>query len=204
MKSFSLSTLLLVIVIVALAISQIILVTQLRWARAEVNDVRSKYGYIHVTDPSKTYVAQIAEKESAGDAYRIWIPKGSRYLLHLTDSNFETNDSPKNPTPTKTISLDDWRQGADTTLSCTIYWENKSPRVVVHSKSDEIFNYQPPHWEGSSGPSEWTWLQSNGQNEYSADQNIQFMLWRDKLTNRGILLWLEPIANSELRRRQSN
>ena len=201
MKSFSLSTLLLVVVIAALTFSQILLMRQLGLARAEVNDVRRKYGYIRVTDKSKTYVAQIPENESAGDAYRLWIPKGSRYLLHLTDSSFETNDSPINPLPTETVSLDDWSRGADTILSFSIYWENKAPRVVVHTKTDEVFDYVPSNWKGNSGPSEWTWLQSYGQTEYSADQNIRFMLWRDKTTNRGILLWLESHATFEQRQR---
>jgi len=204
MKSFSLSTLLLVVVIAALTFSQILLMRQLGLARAEVNDIRRKYGYIRVTDKSKTYVAQIPENESAGDAYRLWIPKGSRYLLHLTDSRFETNDSPTNPLPTKTILLEDWSQGADTTLSFSIYWENKAPRVVVHTKTDEIFDYVPSDWKGNSGPSEWTWLQSGWQTAYSADQNIQFVLWRDKTTTRGILLWMEPYATWEERRRQNN
>ena len=76
MKSFSLSTLLLVVVIAALTFSQILLMRQLGLAHAEVNDIRRKYGYVRVTDKSKTYVAQIPENESAGDAYRLWIPKG--------------------------------------------------------------------------------------------------------------------------------
>jgi hypothetical protein len=203
MRSFSLSTLLLTMVIVALVVSQTILIRQLRLARAEVNDVRRKYGYLHVTDKKKTYVAQIAENESSGDAYRLWIPKGSRYLLHLTDANFDTNDSPTNPTPTRSISLDDWNQGADTTLSCTIYWESTAPRIVVHTKSDKIFDYVLPNWSGGSGPSELTWFQpGGGQTEYSTDQNIQFMLWRNRTINRGILLWLEPYSNWEKRERQ--
>jgi len=70
--------------------------------------------------------------------------------------------------------------------------------------NDEVFDDVPSNWKGNSGPSEWTWLQSGGQTEYSADQNIQFMLWRDKTTNRGILLWLEPHATWEQRQRQSN
>ncbi len=203
MKSFSLSTLLLVVVIVALGVSQILLLRQLSLARAEVNDVRRKYGYIHVTDQSKTYVAQIAENENPGDAYRIRIPKGSRYVLHLTDAEFETNEAPKNPVPTKTISLNDGSQVTDTTLSCIIYSEKQGPRVVVYTKTDAIFDYLLPDWKGTVNPSEWTWLQSAGQTEYSTDQNIPFLLWRDKTTHRGMMLWLEPYATWEARQRQS-
>ncbi len=199
MKSYSLSTLLLLTVIVALVLSQIILTRQLGLARAEVTDVRRKFGYINVVDKSKTYVAQIAQNEADGDTYRLWIPNGSHYLLHVTDATFESTDRPIKLLPTKSISLDNWKQGADTVLSCVMYWENNAPRIVVHSKAGEILNYVLQDWQGASGPSELTWFQGE-QREYNSNQNIELMLWRNKSDKRGILLWLEPFANSEKRR----
>jgi hypothetical protein len=198
MKSYSLSTLLLLTVIVALILSQLLLMHQLSLARAEVNDVRRKFGYIHVVDETKTHVAQIAENEADGDAYRLWIPRGSRYFLHLTDATFESSDSPTDPIPTKSVSLNDWERGADTVLSCVIYWENNAPRVVVHSKTSELFSYVLPDWNGASSAGELTWFQGE-QREYNANQNIQLMLWRNTSSKRGILLWLEPFTNSEKR-----
>jgi hypothetical protein len=201
-KSFSLSTLLLLVVIAALSFSQIVLIWQLSSARSEVQEIRRKFGYIRVTDRTKTYVAQIAENEANGDAYRIWIPKGRRYVLHLTDGIFETTDRPTNPIPTKSYAMNDWAEGADTTLSCSIYWENKTNRVLVHSKTDELFDYSMPDWQAGSGPSELTWFQPYGQSEYTADQTIQFMLWRNTNNKRGILLWMEPMEQFEKRKRE--
>lgn len=107
MKSYSLSTLLLLMVVVALILSQLILMQQLRVAREEVNDVRRKFGYIHVVDQSKTYVALIEENEKDGTAFRIFVPKGSHYVLHLTDATFDSNECPADPIPTTSISLKD-------------------------------------------------------------------------------------------------
>jgi hypothetical protein len=199
MKSYSLSTLLLLMVVVALILSQVILMQQLRVAREDVNDVRRKFGYIHVVDKSKTYVALIAENEADGTAFRVWVPKGSHYVLHLTDATFDSNEGPADPVPTTSISLNDWQQGADTTLSCSLYWENNSPRAIVHDKTSQLMDHVLPDWIGASGPSELTWY-PGAQTEYTSNQNIPLMLWRNTSSKRGILLWLEPLAKSDARR----
>lgn len=54
-------------------------------------------------------------------------------------------------------------------------------------------------WVGSSGPSELTWY-PGVPTEYTSNQNIPLMLWRNSISKRGILLWLEPLAKSEARR----
>lgn len=202
MKSYSLSTLLLLMVVVALILSQVILMQQLSVARAEVNDVRRKFGYIHVVDQSKTYVALIEENEKDGTAFRIWVPKGSQYVLHLTDAKFDSNECPADPIPTTSISLKDWQQGADTMLSCSLYWEKDVPRAVVHDKTSQLMDHVLSGWIGASGPSELTWYPGL-PTEYTSNQNIPLMLWRNSSSKRGILLWLEPLAKSELRRAAS-
>lgn len=199
MKSYSLSTLLLWMVVVALILSQVILMQQLRVARAEVNDVRRKFGYIRVVDRNKTYVVLIAENEADSTAFRIWVPKGSHYVLHLTDATFDSNESPADPIPTTSISLSNWQQGADTTLSCSLYWENNRPRAVVQDKTSQLMDHVLSDWIGASGPSELTWY-PGVPTEYTSNQNIPLMLWRNASSRRGILLWLEPLAKAEARR----
>jgi len=122
MKSYSLLTLLLLIVIAALSVSQFVMMRQLADAQAEIDTVRRKYGYIRIENENSTYVSRIADNEQGENAYRIRVPSGSRYLLHLTDATFEKSDYPVDPIPTKTISLNGWQEGADAVLSYSIYW----------------------------------------------------------------------------------
>ena len=162
--------------------------------------IRRRFGHIRAEDETKSYVARISEpNEQNSQAYRIHVPAGSRYLLHLTDTTFVEDDYPTNPVPTKTISLNGWRDGADVVLSYNIYWENNAPRVVVHTETDEIFDYVPPNWS-SGGPSEAANLQTKQQESFSADETIRFMWWRDSTTKRGIMLWLEPFSKWNDRR----
>jgi hypothetical protein len=173
---------------------------QLADAREEVESIRRKYGYIRVEDEKMTYVSRIAENEETDDAYRIVVPAGSRYLLHLTDTQFEHDGYPPDPIPTKTISLNGWREGADVVLSYSIYWENNAPRVVVHTEADEFFDYVPPNWQSGGGPNEGSHLQTAPQKAFAIDETIQFMWWKDPSTKRGIMLWLEPHSQWEARR----
>lgn len=198
MKSYSLTTLLLLTVVVALILSQVLLMKQLKVAREEVNDVRRKFGYIRVVDKSKTYVALIAENEADSTAFRVWVPKGSHYVLHLTDATFDSNECPADPIPTTSISLKDWQQGADTVLSCSLYSEKNGPRAIVHDKTSQLMDHVLSDWIAASGPSEVTWY-PGAPTEYTSNQNIPLMLWRNSSSKRGILLWLEPLAKSEAR-----
>jgi len=191
-KSFSLSTLLLLTVIVALVMSQVVMSWRLIEANAELDLNRRRFGHIKVHDESKTYVSRIEDPNaSISTSYRIRVPEGSRYLLHLTDATFPQKRYPANPIPTKSISLNGWRDGANVILSYNIYWENNAPRFSVHTETQEFFNYVPPSWvDGGQGES--FDLQTNPQNEYSTNESIEFMWWRDSSTKRGFMLWLEP------------
>ena len=128
---FSLLNLLFLVVIVALCTSHFVMFRQLSEARSEVENVRRKYGHIKIDDEKMTYVSRIADNEEAEDAYRIIVPAGSRYMLHLADANWDGDGFLPDPTPTKTISLNGWRDGADVILSISTYWENNAPRIVV-------------------------------------------------------------------------
>ena len=202
MKSYSLFSLLLLVVIAAMVVSQFLMMRQLAEARAEIDSVRSKYGYIRVDDRSKTYVARIADNEEDVDSYRICVPAGSRYLLHITDTTFEDSDYPDDPIPTKSISLNHWREGADAVLSYSIYWENDALRFVVHTETEKMFDYVPADWVAGTGggPSEGSHLITETQAEFSTSETIRFMWHRDPTTKRGLMLWLEPYAKWEAKR----
>lgn len=199
-KSYSLSTLLLLMVIAALIMSQIVMMWRLADARSELELNRRRFGYIHVDDESKSYVARIPEPNAQEKtSYRIRVPAGSRYLLHLTDTTFSGEGYPTNPVPTRSISLNSWRDGADVILSYCIYWKDNAPRLNVHTETEEFFDYVPPDWT-NGGPSESTRLESNPQNEYPIDKTIEIMSWRDSRTKRGLMLWLEPYSSWNARR----
>ena len=63
---FSLSTLLLLVVIVAQILSQVVMMRELVVARAEVEEVRRKYGHIRVENAQQIFVARIMVNENDG------------------------------------------------------------------------------------------------------------------------------------------
>lgn len=193
-RSFALSTLLLWTVIIALTLSNIVAA----WRLADVNDElelnRRRYGHITVTDPAKAYVSRIEDpNESSTTSFRVRVPEGSRYLLHLSDATFGQNGPSANLQPTESISLNGWRDGADAVLSYSILWDKDRPRITVHSETQGYFDYAPLDWDGSETRESWT-NDARPQSEYSTDETIKFMWWRDSATGRGFVLWLEPFS----------
>jgi hypothetical protein len=194
MKRFSLLTLLLLTAIAGLIFSQVVMMRKLAVANAEVDNARRKYGYISVGDPTRTYVSAIAENEQNASAIRIIVPAGSRYLLHLSDTTFNHQTKTESLPPTKTISLNSWRDGADVTLTYAIYMENGKPRVEVHTETKTLFNYTLENWVASGQPTEGTGTGFDGQRDFSIDDPIPIMTWLDPGTERGVAIWLEPYS----------
>lgn len=191
-RSFAISTLLLWTLIIALTLSNIVAA----WRLADINDEleanRRRYGHITVADPTKTYISRIEDPNASSDtSFRVQVPEGSRYLLHLSDASFDESGPPADLQPTTSISLNGWRDGAEAVLSYSIQWDEDRPRIIVHSETEEFFDYTPSDW-GESGKSEsWT-TDARPQSEHSIEETIRFMWWRDSATGRGFVLWLEP------------
>lgn len=179
-------------VIIALTLSNIVAAWRLADIQDELELNRRRYGHINVTDPAKTYVALIEDpNESSRESFRVRVPEGSRYLLHLSDATFTADGPPANLEPTQTISLNGWRDGAESVLTYSIQWDRDRPRVVVHSETESYFDYAPTSWS-REGTSESSRVDARPQREYSTDETIRFMWWRDSATGRGFVLWLEP------------
>lgn len=201
MKSYSLLTLLFVVTLVALTVSQIMTMKELAEARAEVDSIRRKYGWIRIEDESKAYVSRFVNDDrermvggfGAQQTFRIVVPAGSRYLLHLTDAVAGENSYSGKLTPTKTFALDRWRNGADAVISCRVSRENNSPRVVVHTETDLIFDYLPPNWSVGYSHRFESWPDLVGQQtEFATDETIRLYWCREVNAQRGFMLWLEP------------
>lgn len=202
MKKFSLSTLLLLIVIVALSVSQFFMMQQLKSARKEVDAVRKSYGHISVDDPTLTYVCGIPKSQNrVPTAARIVVPAGSRYLLHLSDATFD-DQTPSNSLPaTKTISLNSWRDGADKILTCEVLRDNGVPVVKVRTDEHEFFNYRMEGWTDSGQMHEGSFVSE--PRSFTVDETISISTWRDPGTKRGVAIWLEPHARAKQRENAS-
>lgn len=206
-RSFSIATLLLWTLIIALTLSNIVAAWRLADI-AEINDElkenRRRYGYITVTDPAKTYVSEIeAPEEPWNTSLRVRVPKGSWYLLHLSDASFDEHGPPADLQPTETISLNGWRDGAEAVLTYSIQLDKGRPRIVVRSEAQGLFDYVPPDWGVSDTGEEWTegWMiDAQPQLEYSIDETIRLTWFRNAVTGRGLVLWLEPFSTWNERR----
>jgi hypothetical protein len=203
-KSLSLTTLLLLTTISALIVGLVAVGRRLADAQAEVEDVRRKYGHIRAEDPGATYIARIEENESSSNEYRLVIPPGSHYLIHVTETTFLKSEYPVDPIPTETISLNSWKNGADVVLSYSIYVEGDDRRLIVHTNSEQFFDYQLKDWTDGTMPNEASHLQTDGQRAFQPDETIRFMWYRNPETKRGVMLWMEPANHWEARRAKAN
>ncbi|MBN1910567.1 MAG: hypothetical protein JW818_12555 [Pirellulales bacterium] len=198
--TFSLATLMLLVVIVAQGISQYVMMRELAAARAEVEEIRRKYGHIRVEDEQKVYIASITENENVGTAYRLRIPPGCHYMLNLADTTFPANGYLEDPRPTKTLSMNTWKKGADVVLSYMIYNDGKKQKVRVWTETATLFDYHLKNWVDSVGPSEGSSLEAIPQKAFSPNETIRLMSWKNPETRRGVILWMEPLAAWEARR----
>ncbi len=193
MFRFTIRDVLWLTVVVALGVSQVVMVRQLREARSEVALARKQFGYLHIDDPDRIYVSRIGGDFFPG-RYRLHIPPGHRFLLHLADTEIPDTGYPENPKPTKTLSMNSWREGADIVLTWTVYKDNKAVRVEVATDTERLFDYVLADWQPASGPEEANHLQTDPQKSFSPNETIRFMWFRNPTTKRGVMLWLEPLG----------
>jgi len=195
MFRFTIRDVLWLMVVVALVVSQIVMMRKLSEAHAEVETVRKQFGFIRPEDPNRIYIARIGGDIGTPDQYRMHIPPGHRFLLHIADTEIPDTGYPENPKPTKTLSMNPWREGADVVLKWAIYDSGPAPRLEVSTDSEPLFNYEMPDWVPSPGPSEGNHLQTKPQQSFSPEDRIRFMWWRNPTTKRGVMLWMEPLRD---------
>lgn len=199
-KSFSLLTLLLLTVIVAMAVSQVTLMRKMAEAEAEVNEARRLYGHIRIRDAEKTIVQRLEDTPERRSAYRVHIPPGRHYILHISDVPFVGGLPPADLPPSANLSMNNWREGADVILSYYTRVEGEQHRMVVHTESQELFNYVIEGWTNGPMPnSRWT-LEPGVQKELARDDTIQLMWHLNEATQRGVVLWMEPVDQWQKRK----
>lgn len=172
---------------------------QLNSARKEIDAVRKNYGHVNIEDPTLTYACGIANSQNqVPTSARIVVPPGSRYLLHLSDATFDDQTPSDTLPPTKTISLNDWRDGADRIVTCEVHLDNGVPVVTVRTDEHELFNYRLADWIDSGQRHEGSFL-SDQPRSFTVDETITITTWRDPGTKRGIAVWLEPHSRAKQR-----
>ena len=167
----------------------------------EVDKIRARFGDIQIDDPDKTYFAKIKSYE--GDhTYRAVFPAGSRYLLHVTDMPMKNSEIPDDLKPTKTMSMNGWRDGADVILKWNV-WGQDPMRLVVQTQTDELFNYELKDWNPGNYPNHGFELGADTQVEFGTDEKVILSYFGNDKLERGIVLWLEPHAMWEARQAKS-
>ncbi len=199
-KSYSLLTLLLLMLIPALVVSQIVMMRQLADAEAEVEEARRLYGYIRVRDAEKTIVQRLEDSPDRRNAYRIHIPTGRHYIFHISDVPFVGGLPPADLPASATLSMNSWRDGADVILSYYIRVEGEQRRMVVHTESEELFSYVIEGWTNGPMPNSGWNLEQGIQKEFPRDDAIQLMWHLNEATQRGVVLWMEPVDQWQERR----
>ena len=193
-KSFSIFSALLATIAVALCVSQYLLMRENSALRREIENVRSKFGYIQVDDPTKVYLRTIQDGDKSGHtAYRLHFPKGNHYLLHLSHAvSPAAGESGRKPITT--ISLNGWKGGMEVILKWTAYLDdNGHSRLQVSTETDTFID----HTIKGSGYAES--VTGDGQISYLLNESIELMKWRSADPKDELKLWLEPAELWHLR-----
>ena len=114
----------------------------------------------------------------------------------IRDRHSEIPDDLK---PTKTMSMNSWRDGADVILKWGV-WNDDGKRFVVETQSDELFNYEIKDWNSGNHPDEGFDLVTEPQAEFATDEKVILSYFGNDKLERGIILWLEPYDMWEARR----
>jgi hypothetical protein len=188
--------------VVALVLAQWVTFRELQQSRTEAEGVRYKYGDIRVQDDSKTsvfrfvnddYGRALPEGIEADESFRLVVPSGARYVLHLSDVVEKKYAYPSRDAlvPTETVVLDPGP--SNIVISRFIRSKEKAPRIVVSSESKLLFDYVAANWKGGilSTTESWPDL-SWAQTDFDSDATIRLCWWSADNANRGFMLWLEP------------
>jgi hypothetical protein len=180
-SSFSLLTLFLVIAIAALGVSHYVMMRQVRdaerkveAARKELEVARKQFGYLRIDDPQKIYLAKFKGSgiltTAYANRYRLYIPPGHRFLLHVGETELSKTVGPIGPaSPFATKSMNSWREGADVILYWTNSKEGEMRRIKVWTDTEELFNVQiPDHVKDAPYPNSQGILAHNSQNRVSS------------------------------------
>lgn len=206
-RSFSILNLLLLTISIAMAISVYVMRQRIReaeqrtaTAEAKYTELCSKFGYLEPTPEFITRFLRI-QQDNGEVAYRARFPKGSRYMLHISDVPMEGSQIPDKLTTTKTMSMNSWRDGADVILKWNIWVEDDKRILDVRTQTEQLFNYEIPDWPQQSGyPNEGFYLEADSVAEFDPNEKIILNYFGNEKLKRGVILWLEPHAMWEERR----
>jgi hypothetical protein len=201
---FSLLTLLLLVTIAALLVSN---VAMMRWmnqarreaeqARGEVERTRRQFGYLHIDDPELIYVSRIAGDGTSGrqNSYRLHIPPGHRFLLQVAETDITDFGEYATPEPAETLAMNSWNEGADVILNWSVqYDDDGTPHLKVATESEELFDYPIKAWKQGSGMRDASRLSADPQKSFRPEEEIRFMWSRVVASKRGVVLWMEPLS----------
>lgn len=213
MKKFSILIVLLFTAIIGLACAQLFTLRQLKVTRAELDRNRDAHGIFRSDDESKISVAQFVNSDygrslpkgmKPNESYRIHLPAGSRYVLHLSDQEAANDAYPASETlvPTETVLLDPWR--TEFVLSRVVLITDAGPRFLVSSEADLLFDYTATNWSGGTQTTSESWpdLTVAFNAEFDLDERIRLFWWSSGQSERGVMVWLEP-EEIWLQRRES-
>ena len=177
----------------ALVISQLILAADNWRLRDEIEEVRLRFGYLRIENNTDAYIARIGNGDLQDTpAYRLHLPAGNHFLLHLSVTDMVDGSIPDAPPATKTVSLNSWKHGADVVLKWLTRMEDGTPRIKVATESQTLLEYKFDNWKNPSGFTEGAELDTNGQMSFSTNDSLRLMWWRNPDESKVAVLWMEP------------
>lgn len=203
---FSVRTLILLVTIAALLLSNFAMWRRVRQARseaeearAEVEETRKCFGYLDIGDPQLIHMVRIGGEGirrtgNWGNSYRLYIPPGHRFLLNIAETEIPDFGDFPTPAPAKMLSMNTWSDGADVILHWDVkYDEQGTPHLKVATVSEELFDYPIKGWKKGAGLRDGAQLPDT-QMTFRPDEEIKFAWFRDVSSKKGVIFWMEPVS----------
>ena len=200
-RPFSILNLLLFTTTIAMAVSVYVMSQRVRnaelrtvAAEAKYLELCAKFGYMEPTTEFTTRFLHIQD-DSGQTAYRASFPKGSRYMLHISDVPMEHSKIPDDLKPTKTMSMNSWRDGADVVLKWNVWVEDGKRTFDVRTQTEQLFEYEISDWKRPGNyPNEGFDLEAGSVTEFDPSEKVVLSYFGNEKLKRGVILWLEPHA----------
>lgn len=210
---FRLSTILLLVLCVALSLGNLIAWRDASDSRRQLRRLHSDFGLPTSEDASKTLVREFAHKDysvpNAGGtrqatSFRIVPAESARYALQLSEIQNASFVMPQTDGLATVLSAPLVRLASvedvnDVVLSCQVkHQRGTPPRIVVSMNNETAFSFvSPQDWSKITSQAQSTIGFGDAEQSFEFHKSIPLFYWFSPPAKRGFLVWLEPLPESQ-------
>lgn len=216
---FSVRATLLAVAVIAFVVHYWNLQTRLRTAESELRKRRDETGQIDVKDTAKVHVIALDSTEPNTWKWRLFIPKGHRYMWNVAAKNIPNNSPPKRPGRSSISNREYWQRDNEVFVTARLQQtddENWSLGVTsrIGGSKEQMsgvsmsISKEQLAWQSAMPSRESSVLGKNELSVLSPDEPIILLSQRAMVVNEGgdadfskeptegFMIWLSPFPST--------